>query len=276
MATVNTQFDCTLETINEFLERFIVIYDDKLLEAGDDEIKKGRVLLKALPVQVITDLQRRITPTKLSGVTYDTIKQKLIGQYQTKKSVVAASVKFLNYKQSKDQTIEEFAKCVNDLAANCKFRDCCRDRLLRDVFIAGLHSDFILRTILQDTEENTFNQCVDRAKLIEQITVDATDIKAEGNLEAGSAFTIKPDTTYVCIRCAARGQHFANKCYAINWTCKKCQKKGHIAKACRNSTSTKASYRLSEQHGNTSGARVRTSAGEHKGDKQYDVEAFLE
>ena len=93
MATTTiAQFNPDQETCNEFLERFTVQNSDLIEKAGTDGKKKAAVLVKALPVPVITDLQRRIKPMKLSDATYDELEGKLKTQFETKKSIVGASV----------------------------------------------------------------------------------------------------------------------------------------------------------------------------------------
>ena len=54
------KFNPSEETIIEFLERFTMQADDFLLNAGSNSNKKAAILIKALPVPVITDLQRRL------------------------------------------------------------------------------------------------------------------------------------------------------------------------------------------------------------------------
>ena len=153
-AAVSDKFNPEQETCSEFLERFTVQNSDQLTKAGADDKKKAAVLIKALPIPVITDLQRRIKPTKLSDATYSELEGKLTAQFETKKSLVGASVQFLNRKQKSGETIENYARVLNDLASNCKYNDCCRDRLLRDAFISGLTSSHILGGLLQDCEND--------------------------------------------------------------------------------------------------------------------------
>ena len=105
-------------------------------------------MIKSLPVPVITDLQRRIKPTKLSEATYALLEEKLTDQFSVKKSIVGAAVSFLNRKQQPEESIENYARTLNDLASHCRFSECCRDRMTRDTFIAGLRSPNILNGVL--------------------------------------------------------------------------------------------------------------------------------
>ena len=65
LASTCPAYDPECESIEEFIERFAM-----LLEGDDKKIKSdkiiGALLVRALPVQVVTDLQRRLSPRKLT------------------------------------------------------------------------------------------------------------------------------------------------------------------------------------------------------------------
>ena len=174
--TACSQFDPQIETVTEFIERFKVQSAEPLSKAGSDSQKRASLLVKALPISVVTDLQRRIKPTLLSAATYEVLEAKLIGQYEVRKSIIGASVNFLNRKQGPNESIEQYAKILNDLANNCKYQECCRDRLTRDAFVSGLRSSAILSNLITECENKTFNECVERAKFVESVALDAQDI----------------------------------------------------------------------------------------------------
>ena len=250
-------FDPKQETISEFLERFKVQASEFIAKAGDDNLKKAAVLIKALPVHVITDLQRRIKPIKLSEATYTELEGKLTAQFVVKKSVVGASVRFLNRKQG-NESIEQYARILNDAANDCNYKDCCRDRLLRDSFISGLKSSAIVGGLLQDCESKetiSFNECVTKAKLLEQISIEATDL---GNGTNSTSMTVhkvfpnknkKPPKNYVCIRCLAKESHYQNNCPAIGKQCSGCKGMGHYVKACKSKNKSHAVVEEDENAG---------------------------
>jgi len=238
------QFQPQLETVSEFLQRFTVQQAQDLENAGNDAIKKAGVLCRALPVNVITSIQRRIKPTLLSAATYDQIEEILKSQFEVKKSVVGAALKFVTRKQLQGESIETYAKILNDLASNCDYKDCCRDRLLRDIFVSGLRSSFIVSASLQDCDSKSFNECVNKAKLQEQLAQDAQDIRpfntilTTNRVQSSSTSTnnnsaSKVPSNYKCVRCGSVAKHFANKCFALNLKSHNCGKVGHTAKACK-------------------------------------------
>ena len=172
------------------------------------------ILIKSHPVSVITDLQRRIEPTVLSDATYNEIEEKLIAQCEVKKSTVGAGVKFLRRKQQHDESIEQCAKVLNNLAAECSYNDCCRDRLIRDAFVCDLRSSAVLTIVLQKCENKIFNQCVEHVKLIEHLSSDAQGMKSDMTTHSYKLTTRnneKVPANYVCIRCGAKAKHLAKK-----------------------------------------------------------------
>ena len=75
-------FNPEVESITEFIERFTVQQSEALSAAGDDGIKKASLLVKSLPVDIVTGLQRRLKPVKLSAAKYDELVSKLTSQYE--------------------------------------------------------------------------------------------------------------------------------------------------------------------------------------------------
>lgn len=261
-----TVFQPEVESVTEFLERFKVQNAIALSAATGDgaDAAKATILCRALPVAVITDVQRRIKPTSLSTATYEQIEKSLKSQYSVTKSPIGASVKFINRKQQQGETIETYAKVLNDLASECDYKDCCRDRMLRDIFVSGLSSNKLISNLLQDCEGKSFNDCIERAKTLVQLSNDAEDMKPEEKMQSSNrvdcnynnkssankssknknknnsssySSSKKVSNDYVCIRCGTRGKHLANDCFAIDMTCNKCSKKGHLAKVCKSSGS---------------------------------------
>ena len=245
MATITAvlPFQPETESVTEFLQRF-KLQNFQSLQAAEEDSVKAAMLCRALPVNIITDIQRRIKPALLTAATYDQIEQNLKAQFDVKKSVIGSAVKFINRKQQPSESIETYAKILNDLASQCEYSDCCRDRLLRDIFVSGLHSAKLISTLLQECETKTFNQCVERAKLIEQLAHDAADMKPEAKFlqfkvdKQQSASKLnrsseKVPDSYICIRCGARAKHLAQKCFALKLKCNLCTKIGHLAKVCK-------------------------------------------
>ena len=268
-------FNEEVETISKFLQRFKVQGADSLHDAGRHEKKRASILVKALPVKIVTDLQRRLKPVLLSDATYAVIEEKLLQQFEVKKSIVGASLTFMNRKQRPNESLENYAKELNDLAADCGYSDCCRDRLIRDVFVMGLKSTKVLSAVLPKSEKKTFNECVEHAKLFETLSMDAEEIKAEATSSSYSTEvnqTIKLPLNYICIRCGAKRKHAAKDCFAIKLKCRKCNKLGHIAKVCKAQTGA-AHYTTADHDELESYESHQTSSTSHENGMHHSAVA---
>ena len=71
-------FSPTIETVAEFVERFQVRCREVLHKTRNDPLRQASVLIQALPVQVVTDLQRLIKPVFLSEISYDVLLEKYL------------------------------------------------------------------------------------------------------------------------------------------------------------------------------------------------------
>ena len=176
-----TQFDPEVETVSEFIERFTVQCSEILNKNDATDATKAATLIKALPVSIVTDLQRGLKPTKLSDAKFDDLSKILRQQYEIKKSIVAASYSFVSRKQKPGETIEQFAQVLNNLAEDCEYGSCCRSRYLRDIFVAGLSSSKVISALLhQECDKMSFKDVVEKAKTIEAFSADVENIKSDG------------------------------------------------------------------------------------------------
>ena len=261
-------FDPAVETVDEFLQRLQCQKKEEFHKLRNDSSRQASILLKCLPTQMITDLQRRIAPKKLTEADYNELEQQLRERYSDNKSTIGAAVQFFRYRQEPGQSIEEYAQQVNFLATQCQYSsDVPLDRLIRDVFVSGLHSPAILSSVLQTTDKQTFEETVQRAKLVQQVKADTISIQnsrqnSVHHTEDPDEFPHSSDASlykihsksvpvgYVCIRCGTKGKHFHDKCFALELICNNCEKKGHIAKACKSKPISQQSHR-----------QVKTSTG---------------
>ena len=127
-ASTISPFQPEIESVNEFLQRF-QLQNLQTLQATSDDAQKAAMLCRALPVNIITDIQRRLKPTVLTAATYSQIEENLKAQFEVKKSVIGSAVKFISRKQKANESIETYAKILNDLAPQCDYSDCCHNRL---------------------------------------------------------------------------------------------------------------------------------------------------
>ena len=175
MASIETNYSYSKlfhpdkETVEEFIQRFKLQNSVALRAATDEEGQlTGAILLaNALPLDIITNIQRRLKPILLTAATYEQIEQHLLQSYSVKKSIINSAVSFVTRKQNPNESIESYSKTLNELASQCGYKDCCRDRMLRDIFVGGLRSPRLISTLLAECEDKSFYECVTRAKILE-------------------------------------------------------------------------------------------------------------
>lgn len=277
-------FDPECETVKEFFQRFRCQMSEVIHKCRNDEIKKASLLLKVLPVSIISEIQRRIAPDLLTAATFDVLEQHLMQQFSTSKSTIGASVEFLTCRQS-NMSLEEFARKLNSLAAECKYPPVCLDRLLRDTFVAGLSSSEILKSLIQVCDPLSFRETVERAKLLQTFSQDVKVIHADRShihavdnefTEDVNKLTYNkknvPKNTYTCYRCGAKGEHFSNDCFAKSLTCKLCNKTGHIARICQKSQRKATSRPTSDARAHfSSPSKVHTATKTSRCDNVHDT-----
>ena len=227
-------FKPEVESVEEFLDR-LKVQNPNLLVDGTTDSAKRTILINSLPVNVINDIQQRLKPVKLSEATFPVIETNLLNSYTVKKSYIGATLNFVTRKQKPFESIEQYSKQLNNLASQCNYADCCRDRQIRDIFLSGLKSTKLLASLIPDCEDKTFVQCVTKAKNLEQVMIDVDDIHPEQKVHDSYRVEVnkRVPNDYVCFRCSARGKHFVDKCFALKLSCNRCRKTGHVAKACK-------------------------------------------
>ena len=268
-------FKPDVESVSEFLERFKLQNHSVLEEKKEDDKSKAMLLANALPVDILTDIQRKLKPTKLSNATYEQIETHLTSLHSTKKSIIGAAVAFLHRRQQAGESIENFAKSLNELASQCSYSECCRDRMQRDVFVSGLNNTKIMSSLIQEAETKKFNELVEKAKLLEQLRIDIADINPTAKQFQQNAVrqenpkrnnNNKPNSTqsgysfnknnkkqeqvsprYICYRCGQAGSHLAQNCFALKLKCSKCSLTGHLNKMCKTRSSNKGETKQNSQ-----------------------------
>ena len=266
----NKIFQPDLESVSEFLERFKLQNHTILEEKKEDNKSRAMLLANALPVDILTDIQRKLKPKKLSETTYEEIENHLTSLHSTKKSIIGAAVAFLHRRQQNGESIENFAKSLNELASQCNYSDCCRDRMLRDAFVSGLNNTKIMSSLIHEAESKKFNELVEKAKLFEQLQIDIADIspaakqyqqnavrheypkkynnnKTNGTQSGYSNNRLnnnnkKQDqvSSRQCYRCGQFNTHLPKDCFALKLKCSKCSLMGHLAKMCKTKSSNKS------------------------------------
>ena len=207
-------YDKEAETIDEFLTRFSLQTSDQLHHLRNNERKQVVLLMKALPVSVFKDVQRAITPNNIADASFDDVTFTLVSLYSTKKSVLGASVHFFNCKQKPGQLIEYYARDIKYFSQQCGFQaEVSLSRIQRDVFLAGLNSTPVTTSILQISDDLSFDEA-DHSKAFTQLHQDASMLQNPAHhadtFDNARRMQSLPQS-YVCVRCGQRATYKAEK-----------------------------------------------------------------
>ena len=115
-----------------------------------------------------------MAPNNIADASFNDVTSTLVSLYSTKKSVLGASVQFFNCKQKPGQLIEYYDRDIKYFSQQCGFQaEVSLSRIQRDVFLAGLNSTPVTTSILQISDDLSFDEA-DHSKAFTQLRQDAS------------------------------------------------------------------------------------------------------
>ena len=185
----------------------------------------------------------------------------LDNQFDRPTRIIYARHQLLSSKQKTTESIMDFHKRLNILVEKCACKSLSlkehKDSLVRDAFVAGIHSEVIRARLLELSDaEASLTDCLAKATAIELSTDFSRSFQDSSSLPSVSCVQEEQAPVVAASRakfpqysktsgnrfpagvqnlCQYCGQpsHPRNKCPARNATCLKCQKPGHWARVCQ-------------------------------------------
>ena len=143
--------------------------------------------------------------------------------------------------QNPGESALDYASELRRLATPCRY-DTMEKRILRDRFVAGIHSARARREILS-VEVMSFDTAVDIAARFESAEKDSQDMKTElrepdinaiqRRRRKGNNFGREGRKLINCHRCGQRHLSGVRNCIARGKKCLKCKGRDHLTKCCR-------------------------------------------
>lgn len=249
------KFDPSSESIEEFLSRFQLQNYKEIKNDSDQE--KASVLASSLPSRIVNQLSNRVKPRNILDIKYEDLMKVLKDSFSVKKSTISATCTFKSRTRQEEETFEEFATAITELADKCNFPACCIDRMLRDQYIFGLNSRLAQRLCLEG-EGKSFQQIVEASKAMYQAEKDfsykpveytpsfknqqqtykvtnqqRSDFPKHKNAyNQEKIFSQDRDSSRRCYCCNRLG-HLKFDCKFKAAKCFNCGRMGHIRSACR-------------------------------------------
>lgn len=226
------EFNPENEQWTAYVERMELFFD-----AHDvDKDKQVATLLSSVGASTYGLLRNLVQPLKPRDKTFDEIVEILSDYYEPKPLVIAERFRFRRCVQKPGATVAQFAAELKQLAARCDFGDRL-DEALRDGFVSGIDNEACQRKLLA-TDELTFARAQEIALNMEAAHRDTRQLRQ--NEPTSSVHKVhetqnpSPSAQAACYRCKGTN-HSPNDCYFRTAKCHKCDKVGHIQRACRGS-----------------------------------------
>ena len=244
------EFKPECESITSYLERLKAYYDANDIPAA----KRVPVLLSVIGPQTYSILRSLTAPDTPQSKSLVQLTKALKDHYDPKPIIIAERYYFHLRNQAHTETIADYVAELRRLATSCEFGEFL-DEALRDRFVCGLKSEAARRRLLTESKL-TFPRAVELAQCMEQAeknskvlsTAEPFPVQAISGPRKQKHAAVthgQRQSTKSCYRCG-RTNHDATQCRFINATCNFCEKKGHIAPACRSKKSGKTPVQRSK------------------------------
>jgi hypothetical protein len=140
------------------------------------------------------------------------------------------------------ESVDSFVAELKTLAKTCNFCDCLRDSLIRDRIVLGIKNEQTTKKLLR-IKDLTLNRCIDICRS-EEVTESQMKSLSESadNINQVKSKKKKPQVPtpdgrwgkkISCKFCGYDHAPERNKCPAWGKVCKRCKKKNHFVKRCK-------------------------------------------
>ena len=235
------------ETISAYLERTNIFFQANKIE---EDKQKVTLFLNAVGAKMYTLLRDLLSPAGLMEQSFQQLSDALTGHFEPKPLVIAERYYFYQRSQRPNESVHEYIAELRKLAQHCAFGQFLNDAL-RDRFVCGLRSQAALKRLLSEAELKLDN-AIKIAQSLEAADINTKKLQgAEATAVSGSVNRTGSTRTSLgrsergqpkqqsrmCYRCGNK-DHLASACPFREELCRKYQKKGHIARACRSTQSS--------------------------------------
>ena len=207
-----------------------------------DNSKRGHLLLALMGNSTFQLLANLVAPKKPGEFSYKQICELLEKHFSPKPVKIAERFRFHNRRQQSGETVADYLAELRKLSIHCEFGDFLEDALC-DRLVCGLKDETMQRRLLGEANLS-LKTAFEITQGMEAAAINAREIQSMGQqkpcevnaISHGKLPTHTKNTTR-CTRCLGTG-HDSTVCRFKSAKCYKCDKVGHIAKACRSETHT--------------------------------------
>ena len=256
------EFNPASGTISDYLDRFEFYINANDITQDD---KKRDILITVIGASQFRLLKDLAAPKELKSLKFKDICALLRSHYEPKLPKYLYRAKFESRIRQQNESINDFIAALRNLAEPCQFEKNLNERLC-EKFVTGINDETIQQKLL--TEQTlTLDTAIQIASSILTAQNGAKELIQQQNGASAinysanqrnnkSAYNDKTKARYQpaqstkqsshknsCYRC--NGPHNSQHCKFRDAKCYKCQRIGHISKACRSkqkTTSNQQSY----------------------------------
>ncbi len=231
------EFNDTVEDWTSYTERL-----EQYFAANDvaSAAKQRAILLSGCGAPTYRILRSLVAPDKPTDKTYQDLVKLLKDHFSPKPSVIVQRFNFNSRSRKAGESVAQYVAELRRLTEFCEFSSATINDMLRDRFVCGIKDARIQRRLLAE-KDLTFKSAYEAAIAMESADRDVQDLHkplADGCVHALSrASAVDSNSSplappgYPCHRCG--GRHLASSCRFRDADCRRCGKRGHIARVCR-------------------------------------------
>ena len=235
------------------------VYEERLqyyFVANDvtSEEKKKAIFLSVCGPATYRLIRSLVAPAQPNSKSYADLVQLVRDHYQPKPSPIVMRFRFNSCIREQGESVASYIARLRQLTEHCEYGATLED-MLRDKLVCGIADERLQRRLLVEPSlsfekalklAQAYESAEENAKVLQQSQTSSST--AEVHSTRTDKSRQQPRQMTVCYRCG--GQHLSSRCRFRAVDCRRCGKRGHIARACKSKAAKSEPPAPANPHGN--------------------------